>query len=103
VYDGWLSRCEYLTDVRLKTGEGNQSYRYNSARQTALWTVVSVVMVSRRFVCQIAACKKGPNIKTKDLRTHVYMNLKIVFECGTTHQKSYVNIKSLCMVTGISS
>jgi hypothetical protein len=31
-------------------------------------------MLTRRSVGKIAACKKGPNLKTKDLRTHVYMN-----------------------------
>jgi hypothetical protein len=41
-----------------------------------------LVVLTRRFVHQIPACKKGPNLKTKDLRTHVYMNL---YNCFWTY------------------
>lgn len=27
------------------------------------------------IMCQIAACRKGPNFKTKDLQSHVFVNL----------------------------
>jgi hypothetical protein len=37
--------------------------------------VQTLVTLTRRFVRQIPACKKGFNLKTKDLQTQVYMNL----------------------------
>jgi hypothetical protein len=41
-----------------------------------------LLMLPRRFVCQIPTCKKGRNLKTKDLRTHVHMYL---YNCFWMH------------------
>jgi hypothetical protein len=38
-----------------------------------------LLMLTWRFDRQIAACKNGPNLKTKDLLTHVYMKLHHYF------------------------
>jgi hypothetical protein len=45
-----------------------------------------LVMLTRRFVRKITACKKDPNLKTKDLRAHVYMDLYIIVVGCKTHQ-----------------
>jgi hypothetical protein len=34
-----------------------------------------LLMLTRCFIRQITACKKVPNLKTTDLRTHVHMSL----------------------------
>jgi hypothetical protein len=57
-----------------------------------------LVMLTRRFVRQIPACKKGPNLKTKDSRNHVYTNLHNSFlDVQLTTEVCTSNIKSPCM------
>jgi hypothetical protein len=37
-------------------------------------------MLTKRFVRQIPARKKGPNLKTKDLQTHVFWTYVITLD-----------------------
>jgi hypothetical protein len=52
-----------------------------------------LVMFTRH---QIAAGKKGPNLKTKDLQTHVYMNL-LFLDVQLTTKICKSNIESSCI------
>jgi hypothetical protein len=64
------------------------------SRAMCVWPIL---MLTRRCVHQIATCKKGPTLKSKDLRTYVYMNLYHCFWIHNSPLKFMSNIEWLCI------
>jgi hypothetical protein len=61
--------------VFIRTSDRYQPFPASNLTYSPAVCVRPLVMLTRRFVRQIPACKEGPNLKTKDLWTHIYMNL----------------------------
>jgi hypothetical protein len=82
----------------------SRSYMYHhcavgNLRYSREMCVQLLLMLTLRFVHQIAACQKGPNLKAKDLRTRVYMNsFNFFLDVQLTTKICTSNIKSHCIV-----